>query len=103
METQNQKKGARILKHGLLASPTSATITGPAVIGNFGKYDVPFDLEGQRFILPMSANNPEFVALREAFGEPSEWEGCTVALSDGKILRQVSIRPVADANQKPVH
>lgn len=107
-DTQNQgttaptgTKGRRILKHGMLAAPSAVKIDGVPAIGNFGKLDVPLVIDGQRFLLPLSQQNPEHEALLQAFGDYARWNGATVRVSDGKMLKQVSIVPVADANGKP--
>ena len=100
---QTPTKGARILKYGLLASACTVQVSGPAAIGNYGKFDLPLIIDGQRFILPLSPQSPDFVALSNAFGEPATWQGCHVQVSDGKMLKQVSVRPIADAQGHPVH
>lgn len=94
-ETMSGTKGRRILKWGLLASPCVVPIDGKPKLGNFGKLDVPLEIDGQRFILPLSPQNPEYESMLVAFGEPGNWEGCSVQVSDGKMLKQVSIVPIA--------
>jgi len=95
-------KQPRILKFGLLAAPAAVKATGPCVLGRFGKMEIPLDIDGQRFILPIAPNNPQYEACRVAFGEPDTWAGCTFQVSDGKMLKQVNVVPIADAKGRPV-
>lgn len=95
-------RGRRILKFGLLASDCTVSIDGPVKAGQYGKMDVPLTIDGQRFILPMSPQHPQFQVLQAAFGADGEWTGCTVRIADGKMLKQVNVSPVADADGKPV-
>lgn len=101
--TQNntQMRG-RILKHGMLAAPSAVRVRGVSPSRFEGKLDVGLVLDGQDFILSLSTKSPDFEALTTAFGDPSEWTGCTVLVSDGKVLKQVNVRPIADAKGKPV-
>lgn len=101
-QTTTKAKGPRILKHGILAAPCAVPITGPCRIGNYGKMDLPFDLDGQHFILPISLENPQYAALVAAFGEPATWTGATVQVSDGKMLKNVSVVPIANQKGKAV-
>jgi len=102
-ETQpdNATRGARILKWGLLASPCAVKVSEPPRVGNFGKLDVPLLIDNQRFILPLSQKSPDFERLSFAFGTPDKWMGCTVQVSDGKMLKQVSIVPIANPDGTP--
>lgn len=100
---QQTAKKPRILKFGMLASGCTVPISGPVTIGNYGKYDVPFTLDGQRFVLPVSPQNPEWTALQVAFGDdPATWAGNSIRVSDGTMIRNVRIVPVATRDGKPV-
>jgi hypothetical protein len=102
-EQPQAAKGPRILKHGLLAAPANVAITGAPSIGRFGKLEIPLDLDGQKFILPIAETNPELDALRLKFGsDMATWVGCRVMVADGKVLKQVTVRPIADAKGRPV-
>jgi len=96
-------KKPRILKFGILAQPATVPISGPVVLGGFDKMDVPFVLDGQRFVLPVSPKNPEWDALRIAFGNnPAEWTGHVVRVADGAMIRNVSIAPIRTRDGQPV-
>lgn len=97
-------KGKRILTCGILKSGKAATVkvNGPVGIGGFGKYNVPLNLAGQAFVLPLSPKSPDFAAMMHALGPPEGWQGCTVEVREHDLINQVSVRAIADANGKPV-
>lgn len=92
----------RILKHGMLAAPSAVPVRGVSPSRFEGKVDVGLTLDGQPFVLSLSTKSPDYDALQKAFGTHDRWTGCTVAISDGKVLKNVNIRPVADAKGRPV-
>ena len=97
----NPNKGATFVKHGLLAKPLIAPIAAVRP-GNFGKTDIEVQSGGRRFIVSLGPTNPQFAALTDAFGAPSDWVGCTIKVSDDQTVRQVNVAAVSTRDGKPV-
>lgn len=95
MQANDNRKGVRYLRPGMLAAPTTVELTAAPKPGNFaGKMDLAFKLEGQPFVLSISENHPDYVALGAAFGlDGDSWVGRRVRLQDGKVLKGVRVEP----------
>jgi hypothetical protein len=93
-DTETANMG-RILKHGMLAGAVQAPIRAAPQPSRFaGKVDLPLTIEDQDFTLSISEKNPQFEALREAFGPFPDWVGAVVEVRDGSALKVVNVRAI---------
>lgn len=104
--TETPASKPRILTFGLLAGG-SATVAlmGPPTpdTKGFGKMELPVNLDGQRFIIPVPVKAPQWERLLQAFGDNfNAWTGAQIKVSDGRVLKQINVEPVADAKGKLV-
>ncbi len=108
--TDNTNKHGTYLKPGMLKRDVTVVIdnrpanksaegNGPAP-GNFGKVDVPFSIDGRRFIHSVSPASKDYADACAMFGpNPEDWIGGTVMFQDSPVLNQISMRAIRPAGE----